>query len=910
MAGHKERTSLTPGNRPSVQLSPSTEETVAESPNDQNADLSSEGANKQYGYKRKQRDIPLSELECGGYDGCTSYPIAASCNAPGHSYFVDGSGHPYFLEWDPAESHLSELCAEPAAEGIHMLQYLQPATVARPIYRQRIRSSPLSGLFSMGGKEKEEMDVTTTKATAESPVDAASDLSREAELLQSFCAVPNIDKAWVGFTKPGSKGLNLQVASSQINVRANSKVTFVSSLFIPDTARLDEHHWSPFPVELSGAALVVPSPSGSKLLVVRKAEDVTLEIWGQGQLLYEVAVGSSVHGSVYADGGFEGVSWSKDEELIAYVAEEAAPPRPVFGFRSSTSPQSDAGTWKGQGDWTEDWGETYTGKRRPVLFVVSLRSGTVQVVEGLPSDLSAGQVVWSPVPADGGGQLQQSLVFVGWPSESSNFKTSRKLGLKHCYNRPSSLYEVRAPRFGSHETECDEEVAQAVRLTNELGSAFAPTFSPDGKQLVYLSAQSAVDTGVHCCTTSLCSLQWPVEKDGKAQVRDVVPVVQRAEVPGGFPGLYSVNIVAKPWLDEGSTLRLLLTSSWRSSQAILAVNVDNGEVTRVSPSDSPSSWVLHGVHGNLVIATTSAPNAPAALSLGFGSRNTWTWTKHLSTALVYSSEIKASLASTSFQILEIPVPLAESGAQDPFEAILVRCGKPSAPLILVLHGGPHSVSTTCFSRTAAFLSALGFNLFHVNYRGSLGFGEQALQSLPGKAGKQDVADVIAALDSLRESCLVDTSEVAILGGSHGGFLATHLLGQAPDRFVTAAVRNPVTNISSMVGITDIPDWCYVEALRKDEYTEAPSESNLARFYRASPLAHVNKVKVPCLFLLGAQDRRVPISNGFQYVHALRQRDLEVKVIVFPEDIHSIDKPQSDFESFVNIGGWFKRFFSS
>lgn len=46
----------------------------------------------------------------------------------------------------------------------------------------------------------------------------------------------------------------------------------------------------------------------------------------------------------------------------------------------------------------------------------------------------------------------------------------------------------------------------------------------------------------------------------------------------------------------------------------------------------------------------------------------------------------------------------------------------------------------------------------------------------------------------------------------GGFLAGHCVGQYPDVFKVAATRNPVMNIASMVTATDIPDWCYIEAL--------------------------------------------------------------------------------------------------
>jgi len=74
---------------------------------------------------------------------------------------------------------------------------------------------------------------------------------------------------------------------------------------------------------------------------------------------------------------FEGASWSQDEECIAYVAEEPDKPRPMFGQSDKSSDQSNtdilgAGAWEGQGEWMEDWGETYTGRRRPVLFVVNV----------------------------------------------------------------------------------------------------------------------------------------------------------------------------------------------------------------------------------------------------------------------------------------------------------------------------------------------------------------------------------------------------------------------------------------------------------------------------------------------------------------------------------------------------------
>ncbi|KAK8556006.1 hypothetical protein V6N13_070077 [Hibiscus sabdariffa] len=758
------------------------------------------------------------------------------------------------------------------------------------------------------------MDSSKAGPVKEFPVgldeDTEEEYASQSELLQEFTNISSIDKAWV-FKSESGIGSQAMFSVSQPNLLANKKRKYMLSSSISKVSNNNVNfQWALFPVEMTGVSITIPSPSGSKLLVIRNPENESptqFEIWSSSQLEKEFQIPQSSHGSVYADGWFEGISWNSDESLIAYVAEDPIPCKPSFdyqGYRKGATKDKECTSWKVKG---------LCKVEEPSPNFPAYHSGKVHAVRGIEKSLSVGQVVWAP-PVEG---IDQCLVFVGWSADP------RKLGIKYCQNRPCALYAVKVPLYKSEAPKSDlkslEELT-AVNLTQSISSAFVPRFSPDGKLLVFLSAKASVDSGAHNASNSLHRVEWPA--DGKlsssTKIIDVIPVVNCAE-DGHFPGLYCSSFLSKPWLSDGCTM--ILSSYWHSCQVILSVNVSSGEVLRISPADSGFSWNVLTLDEDNVIAVCSSPVDVPQIKYGClvdKANNTtrWHWLNVSSPMFKCSEKVMSLLSYLQFGILQIPVKdvsdCLTKGAAKSFEAIFVSSKVNDAPdpLLVVLHGGPHDVSLSSFSKSLAFLSSIGFSLLIVNYRGSLGFGEEALQSLPGKVGSQDVNDVLTAIDHVIEKGLVNPSKISVIGNSHGGFLTTHLIGQAPDKFVAAAALNPVCNLSSMVGITDIPDWCYVGSYGtngKTIFTEAPTAEHLTQFYNKSPISHISKVKAPTIFLLGAQDLRVPVSNGLQYARALKERGVETKVILFPNDIHAIERPQSDFESFLNIGVWFKKY---
>jgi acylaminoacyl-peptidase len=223
---------------------------------------------------------------------------------------------------------------------------------------------------------------------------------------------------------------------------------------------------------------------------------------------------------------------------------------------------------------------------------------------------------------------------------------------------------------------------------------------------------------------------------------------------------------------------------------------------------------------------------------------------------------------------------------------------------------------TSFVPSYAYLSlSLGAAIVHVNYRGSTGFGQASIDSLCGTIGTNDVSDMMTALTDTLAAYpdMLDADKVCVVGGSHGGFLAGHLIGQHPDTFCAAALRNPVTNIPAMAGVTDIPDWCFVETLGPgassyDFQRHNPANADvLAKMFACSPVAHIDKVRTPALLCIGAVDRRVPQSQGIEYYSLLKSRGVPSRMLLFPEDCHAIDKPCSEAEHFVAIAEWFQKY---
>uniref|UniRef100_A0A8C2L2T8 acylaminoacyl-peptidase n=1 Tax=Cyprinus carpio TaxID=7962 RepID=A0A8C2L2T8_CYPCA len=597
--------------------------------------------------------------------------------------------------------------------------------------------------------------------------------------------------------------------------------------------------------EIKGELLSVDSPSGDMKAVLRestiKGEDKQfLEIWHKNRKLKCLNLTTlSKHGKVYEDDQFGCMVWSHSETHLLYVAEKKRPKTESY-FQGQ------------QFEYYEDWGEALVNKSSPVLCVLDIEGSNITVLEGIPANISPGQAFWSP--SDTG------LVFVGWWHEPF------RLGLKYCI-QPNLIFQF---------------------------AVCSPRLSPDHCRIVYMECGIF---GPHQQCNRLCMYDWYTK-----QTSVVVDVVQRAR-EDGFTGIYSSMLSSRCW--SADSQRVLMSCAQRCRKDLLVVDTSTGEVTSLTSQSEEGSWSLLNIHRDLMVVSCSSPNCPPDLRVGFlpekGSESKMSWV---------TLEETQPQADISWQTLNFSPPPEEDNSQYPgldFNAILLKPKEMTAgsklPLVVMPHGGPHSVLVSEWILSTAVLCKMGFSVLLVNYRGSLGFGQDNILSLPGNIGTQDVKDVQFAVDSVLKQGDFDEQKVAVVGGSHGGFLACHLIGQYPEFYKACVARNPVTNLSSMIGCTDIPDWCVVEAGYEYNTDIHLEPAILEQMLNKSPIKHVSKVKTPVLLMLGEDDKRVPSKQGIEYYRALKALQVPVRLLWYPGNNHSLSKVDAESDGFMNAALW-------
>jgi len=223
------------------------------------------------------------------------------------------------------------------------------------------------------------------------------------------------------------------------------------------------------------------------------------------------------------------------------------------------------------------------------------------------------------------------------------------------------------------------------------------------------------------------------------------------------------------------------------------------------------------------------------------------------------------------------------------------------PLILEIHGGPHTAYGPHFAMEIQLMAAKGYVVVWSNPRGSSSYGEAFGNLIHHNYPSEDYNDLMDVVDAVIAKGYVDDKNLFITGGSGGGVLTAWSIGKT-NRFAAAVVAKPVINWISFGLTADAYPYFTQYWMPGMPWEHHDS------LWKRSPLSLVGNVSTPTMLLTGEADYRTPISESEQYYQALRLRGIDAAMVRIPGASHGIAaRPSRLIQKVGHILAWFERY---
>ncbi|SEK92623.1 S9 family peptidase [Streptacidiphilus jiangxiensis] len=211
------------------------------------------------------------------------------------------------------------------------------------------------------------------------------------------------------------------------------------------------------------------------------------------------------------------------------------------------------------------------------------------------------------------------------------------------------------------------------------------------------------------------------------------------------------------------------------------------------------------------------------------------------------------------------------------------------PVVVCVHGGPWTRDVWGYRAEPQWLANRGYLCVQVNFRGSTGYGKRFVNAGDrqwGAAMQDDLHDAVAHLVA---SGLADPDRVAIHGGSYGGYAALAGVAFTPDAFRCAVAVAAPSDLRSF--ITSVPaTWGPLRGTLHRRIGDPVVDAELLR--ERSPLASVDRIRVPLLVAHGANDPRVRQEEAEQLVAALERNGVPHEYLLFRDEGHGFVRPRN------------------
>jgi dipeptidyl aminopeptidase/acylaminoacyl peptidase len=533
------------------------------------------------------------------------------------------------------------------------------------------------------------------------------------------------------------------------------------------------------------------------------------------------------------------IRWSPDGKSIAFTMQV-----PDSGGRFRAESQVTALRPRGA-TWTQtprvveklDYrqdGQGFTADAVQHLFVVPADGGTPRQIT--TGEWSAGAADWTP---DG-----KFLVYGAGPRV------------------PDAEYEWRESDVYAVEV----ATGTIKRLTTRSGPDGNPSISPNGRFIAYTGYDKTDDTWTD-------SKLYMMNSDGSGS--KLLLDIDRS--PQGLT-----------WATDNSGVYFTVQSE--GSQNLHFVSV-GGQTRKIT--DGKHMLSVSDIHANgMAVGTLTSPQDPADIVV-FDTKKP-TDIRALTDVngdILYGKKLGTveEIWYTSVDNLRIQGWIVKPPDFDPAKKY---------PLMLSIHGGPHSMYNVGFNFSYQEHAANGFVTLYTNPRGSTGYGSKFGNAIKNAYPGKDYDDLMKGVDEVIAKGYIDAENMFVYGCSGGGVLTAWIVGHTT-RFAAASSNCPVINWISFVGTTDGAGW--YRNFEKMPW-EDPSEH-----LRRSPLMYAGNVKTPTMLMTGVNDLRTPISQTEEFYEALKVQKVPTAMVRFNDEWHGTSsKPSNFLRTQIYLREWFAK----
>ena len=434
------------------------------------------------------------------------------------------------------------------------------------------------------------------------------------------------------------------------------------------------------------------------------------------------------------------------------------------------------------------------------------------------------------------------------------------------------------PRINTSEVAGDISVVRiadrsVTPLVTGPGVESSPLVSPDGATVAFLSTGPKIE---------------PIGLNDVWLVR----------LSGGAPWSLSATADRSPsligWSPDGREIRY--TESWHTDRRVMALPADGGPPREISHLDGVVGAIDFARDGEHVAFTYETSDTPADVNVATAS----SFAPHAIT------HVNAAIPRPPMGRTELVTWKSKDGKYTIEGLLTYPVGYQAGtrvPLVLNVHGGPAGVFAKSFTGGVSVymlqvFAQRGYAVLRPNPRGSTGYGKEFRYANFRDWGYGDFDDLMAGVDRTIAMGVAHPDSLLLMGWSYGGYMTSFAVTKT-NRFKAASMGAGLPDLISMTTTTDIGDYlvAHMGAEFWDDY---------ATYQKHSAIYRIKNVTTPTQVMHGAQDLRVPFTQGQEFYRALSRRGVPTEMVVYPRTPHGPQEPKLLMDVTPRILSWFER----